>query len=152
MILVNFLVALFSLRLSSDVLWVCHTLLNLRFSVILFNTYWGYSCLLIEVLVGVEERMAFIMLVFKYSVAVSMSAFVFSEIEAEVQRLKISLKSCQLVSWLWIRPLGGFSIIAEPTVAITGECRKRVQSMSWFGHICAIYFWLWRSRVNRGFC
>ena len=37
MILVNFLVALFSLRLSSGVLWVCHTLLSLLFSVILFN-------------------------------------------------------------------------------------------------------------------
>ena len=53
-----------------------------------------------EVFVGVEERMAFIMLVFKYSVAVSIFAFVFSEIEAEVELLKISLKSCQLVSWL----------------------------------------------------
>ena len=56
--------------------------------------------MLIEVLVGVEERMAFIMLVFRYSVAVSISVFVFSEIEVEVERLKISLKSCQLVSWL----------------------------------------------------
>ena len=93
MILVNFLVALFSLSLSSGVLWVCHTLLSLRFSVILFNMYWGYSCLLMGVLIGVEERMAFIMLVFKYTVAVSISAFVFSEIEAEVERLKISLKS-----------------------------------------------------------
>ena len=37
MILVNFLVALFSLSLSSGVLLVCHTLLSLRFSVILFN-------------------------------------------------------------------------------------------------------------------
>ena len=45
------------------------------------------------VLIGVEERMAFIMLVFKYTVAVSISAFVFSEIGAEVERLKISLKS-----------------------------------------------------------
>ena len=44
--------------------------------------------------------MAFIMLVFKYSVAVLISGFVFSEIEAEVKRLMISLKSCQLVSWL----------------------------------------------------
>ena len=35
--LVNFLVALFSLRLSSGVLWVCHTLLGLCFSIILFN-------------------------------------------------------------------------------------------------------------------
>ena len=41
--------------------------------------------MLIELLVGVEERIAFIMLVFKYSVAVSMSSFVFSEIEAEVE-------------------------------------------------------------------
>ena len=32
-----------------------------------------------------EERIAFIMLVFKYSVAVSISSFVFSEIEAEVE-------------------------------------------------------------------
>ena len=61
------------------------------------------------------------MLVFKYSVAVSMYSFVFSEIEAEVKWLKTSLKSCHLVSWLWIKPLGGFSIIAELTVAITGE-------------------------------
>ena len=38
----------------------------------------------IVVLVGVEERIAFIMLVFKYSVAVSISFFVFSKIEAEV--------------------------------------------------------------------
>ena len=44
--------------------------------------------------------MAFIMLVFRYSVAVSISVFVFSEIEAAVERLKISLKSYQLVSWL----------------------------------------------------
>ena len=44
--------------------------------------------------------MTFIMLVCRYSVAVSISAFVFSEIEAEVERLKISLNSCQLVSWL----------------------------------------------------
>ena len=41
--------------------------------------------MLIEVLVGVEERIAFIMLVFRYSVAVSISSFVFSEIEAEVE-------------------------------------------------------------------
>ena len=41
--------------------------------------------MLIEVLVGVEKRIEFIMLVFKkYSVAVSMSSIVFSEIEAEV--------------------------------------------------------------------
>ena len=77
--------------------------------------------------------MAFIMLAFKYSVAVSISAFVFSEIEAEVERLKISLKSCQLVSWLWIRPLGGFSIIAEPTVAITGKWSEEssVEELIW---------------------
>ena len=41
--------------------------------------------MLIEVLVGLEERIAFIMLIFKYSVAVSISSFVFSEIEAEVE-------------------------------------------------------------------
>ena len=41
--------------------------------------------MLIEILVGVEKRIAFIMLVFKYSVAVSISSFVFSEIEAEVE-------------------------------------------------------------------
>ena len=41
--------------------------------------------------------MAFIMLVFRYSEVVSISVFVFSEIEAEVERLKISLKNCQLV-------------------------------------------------------
>ena len=41
--------------------------------------------MLIEVLVGVKERIAFIMLVFKYSVAVSISSFVFSEIEAEIE-------------------------------------------------------------------
>ena len=39
----------------------------------------------IEVLVGVGEQIAFIMLVFKYSMAVSISSFVFSEIEAEVE-------------------------------------------------------------------
>ena len=44
--------------------------------------------------------MAFIMLVLNYFVAVSISVFVFSEIEAEVEQLKISLKSCQLMSWL----------------------------------------------------
>ena len=38
MILVNFLVALFSLSLSSGVLRACHTHLSLRFFVILFNT------------------------------------------------------------------------------------------------------------------
>ena len=39
--------------------------------------------MLIEVSVGVGERIAFIMLVFKYSVAVSISSLVFSEIKAE---------------------------------------------------------------------
>ena len=76
----------------------------------------------------------FIMLVFRYSVAVSISVFVFSEIEVEVERLKISLKSCQLVSWLWIRQLGGFSIIAvEPTVAITGKWSEEssVEELIW---------------------
>ena len=61
------------------------------------------------------------MLVFKYSVAVSISSFVFSEIKAEVEWLKTSLKICQLMSWLWIKALGGFSIIVELTVAITEE-------------------------------
>ena len=65
------------------------------------------------------------MLVFKNSVAVSISSFVFSEIEAEVEWLKTSLMSCQLVSWLWIKPLGGFSIIAELTVAITREWSEK---------------------------
>ena len=41
--------------------------------------------MLIEVLVGVEERIAFIMLVFKYSVAVSISSFVLREIKADVE-------------------------------------------------------------------
>ena len=85
MILVNFLVALFSLRLSSVVLWICHTLLSLRFSAIFLNMQWGYSWLLINVLVGMEERIAFIMFVFKYSMAVSISSFVFSEINADVE-------------------------------------------------------------------
>ena len=74
------------------------------------------------------ERIAFIMLVFKYSMAVSISSFVFSEIEAEVEWLKTSLKRYQLVSWLWIRSLGGFSIIAEPTVAITGEWLEEISA------------------------
>ena len=56
--------------------------------------------MLIEVLVSVEERIAFIMLVFRYSVAASTSSLVFSEVEAEVVCVKISLKSCQLVCWL----------------------------------------------------
>ena len=41
MVLDSFLVALFSLRVSSGVLWVCHTLLSLRFSAIFLNMYWG---------------------------------------------------------------------------------------------------------------
>ena len=100
MVLDSFLVALFSLRSSSGVQWVCHTLLSLRFSAIFLNMYWGYSCLLMDVFAGVEKRIAFIMLVFKYSVAASISSLVFSEVEAEVVREKISLKSCQLVCWL----------------------------------------------------
>ena len=98
--LVSFIVALFSLRLSSGVLWVCHTLLSLRFSAIFFNMYWGYSRLLMDVFADVEKRIAFIMLVFRYSVAASFSSLVFSEVEAEVVCEKISLKSCQLVCWL----------------------------------------------------
>ena len=74
MVLDSFLVALFSLHLSSGVLWVCHILLSLRFSAIFFNMYWGYSCLLMDVFAGVEKRIAFIMLVFKYSMAVSISS------------------------------------------------------------------------------
>ena len=84
MVLDSFLVALFSLRLSSGVLWVCHTLLSLRFSAIFFNMNWGYSCLLMDVFAGVETRIAFIMLAFRYSVAASISSLVFSEVEAEV--------------------------------------------------------------------
>ena len=68
--------------------------------------------------------MAFIMLVFRYSVAVSISVFVFSEIEAAVERLKISLKSYQLVSWLWIRPLSGL----EGIVA----CGLKVFFLEWW--------------------
>ena len=41
--------------------------------------------MLIEALVGVEERIVFIMLVFKYSVAVSISSFIFKEIKADVE-------------------------------------------------------------------
>ena len=69
----------------------------------------------------------------KYSMEVSISSVVFSEIEAEVEELKTSLESCQLVSWLWIRPLDGFSIIAEPTVAITGEWSEEssVEELIW---------------------
>ena len=85
MIWVNFSVALFSLRLSSHVLWVCYTLPSLRFPAIFLNMYWVYSWLLIEVLVGVGERIAFIMLVCKHSVAVSVSSFVFREIKADVE-------------------------------------------------------------------
>ena len=58
------------------------------------------SCLLMDVFDGVERRIAFIMLVFKYSVAASISSLVFSEVEAEVVCVKTSLKSCQLVCWL----------------------------------------------------
>ena len=65
-----------------------------------FNMYWGYSCLLMDVIAGVEKRIAFIMLAFRYSVAASISSLVFSEVEAEVVCVKISLKSCQLVCWL----------------------------------------------------
>ena len=100
MVLDSFLVALFSLRLSSGVLWVCHILLSLRFSAIFFNMYWGYSWLLMDVIAGVEKRIAFIMLVLRYSVAASISSLVFSEVEAEVVWVKTSLKSCQLVCWL----------------------------------------------------
>ena len=37
------------------------------------------------------------------------------------------------MSWLRIRPLGGFSIIAEPTVAITGEWSEEssVEELIW---------------------
>ena len=96
----SFRVALFSLRLSSGVLWVCHTLLSLRFSAIFFNMYWGYSCLLMGVIAGVKKRIAFIMLVLRYSVAASTSSLVFSDVEVEVVCVKISLKNCQLVCWL----------------------------------------------------
>ena len=58
------------------------------------------SCLLMDVFAGVERRIAFIMLVFRYSVAASISSLVFSEVEAEVVCVKTSLKSCQLVCWL----------------------------------------------------
>ena len=70
------------------------------FLLFVFNMYWGYSCLLMDVITGVEKRIAFIMLVFRYSVAASISSLVFSEVEAEVVCVKISLKSCQLVCWL----------------------------------------------------
>ena len=36
----------------------------------------------------------------RYSMAASISSLVFSEVEAEVVCVKISLKSCQLVCWL----------------------------------------------------
>ena len=49
---------------------------------------------------GVETRIAFIMLAFRYSVAASISSLVFSEVEAEVKWVKTSLKNCQLVCWL----------------------------------------------------
>ena len=100
MVLDSFLVALFSLRLSSGVLWFCHVLLSLRFSAIFLNMYWGYSCLLMDAFASVEKRIAFIMLVFRSSVTASISSLVFSEVEAEVVRVKTSLKSCQLVCWL----------------------------------------------------
>ena len=100
MVLDSFLVALLSLRLFSGVLWVCHVLLSLRFSAIFFNMYWGYSCLLMNAFARVEKRIAFIMLVFRYSVAASISSLAFSEVEAKVVRVKTSLKSCQLVCWL----------------------------------------------------
>ena len=70
------------------------------FLLFVFNMYWGYSCLLMDVIAGVEKRISFIMLVFRYSVAASISSLVFSEVEAEVVCVKISLKSCQLVCWL----------------------------------------------------
>ena len=41
MVLDSFLVALFCLRLSSGVLWVCHILLSLRFSAIFFEYVLG---------------------------------------------------------------------------------------------------------------
>ena len=100
MVLDSFLVALSSLCLSSGVLWVCHTLLSHVFLLFFFNLYWGYSCLLMDVIASVEKRIAFIMLVFRYSVAASTSSLVFSEVEVEVVCVKISLKNCQLVCWL----------------------------------------------------
>ena len=74
-----------------------------------------------DVFAGVEKRIAFIMLAFRYSVAALISSLVFSEVEAEVVWVKISLKSCQLVCWLGMEPLGVFSMIVELTVTITGE-------------------------------
>ena len=68
-----------------------------------------------------KERIVFIMLVFKYSVAASISSFVFRDIKADIEWLKTSLKNCQFVSWLWIKSLGWFSIIVELIVTITGE-------------------------------
>ena len=50
-----------------------------------------------DVFAGVETRIAFIILAFRYSVAASISSLVFSEVEAEVVCVKTSLKSCQLV-------------------------------------------------------
>ena len=41
--------------------------------------------MLIEIIVGLEKRIAFIIMVFKYSVVVSISSFVFREINAEVE-------------------------------------------------------------------
>ena len=67
------------------------------FLLFFFNMYWGYSWLLMDVFAGVETRIAFIILAFRYSVAASISSLVFSEVEAEVVWVKTSLKSCQLV-------------------------------------------------------
>ena len=53
-----------------------------------------------DVFAGVETRIAFIMLAFRYSVAASISSLVFSEVEAEVVWIKTSLRSCKLVCWL----------------------------------------------------
>ena len=44
-----------------------------------------------DVFAGVETRIAFIMLAFRYSVATSISSLVFSEVEAEVVWVKTSL-------------------------------------------------------------
>ena len=49
--------------------------------------------MLMDVFAGVETRIAFIMLAFRYSVAASISSLVFSEVEAEVVWVKTSLKS-----------------------------------------------------------
>ena len=70
------------------------------FLLFFFNMCYGYSCLLMDGFAGVEKRIAFIMLVFRYSVAASISSLVFSEVEAEVVCVKTSSKSCQLVCWV----------------------------------------------------